>query len=94
MIKVFAPQANALRPDIHRVLFVLKPTRIHPAWERKIIGDVVENVDVQTLSAVKKSLLWKSYVQHFRANPRSASYMLALARHWGWSLWITGDKVN
>jgi hypothetical protein len=66
-------------PPTRRLLFVLKQTRFHPRWEKRIIGRPVGEFTLQDLTTLQKALVWMSYVQHFRANPRSVLYMLKLA---------------
>jgi hypothetical protein len=66
-------------PPTQRLLFVFKQTRFHPLWEQRVVGRPVGEFSLQDLSAVQKALVWKSYVQYFRANPRKILYMLKLA---------------
>jgi hypothetical protein len=66
-------------PPTRRLLFVVKKTHFHPRWEKWIVGRPVGEFMQQDLTTVQKAMVWKSYVQHFRANPRSILYMLKLA---------------
>jgi hypothetical protein len=59
-----------------KVLFVLKGMEVHPTWEKLIAGAPVGEFDFFSLSLPKRVLLSKSYVEYFKANPRSAEYML------------------
>ncbi len=61
------------------ILVILKPTRIHPRWERLVAGAPAGEVDVHSLSRIRQVCMWKSHMQHVRANPRSTEYMIRLA---------------
>lgn len=65
-----------------RVLLVLKPTRIHAAFERTVAGAPAGEADVHALSRPRQLLMWKSHTQYLRANPRTTEYMLRLAYEW------------
>lgn len=62
-----------------RVLLVLAPTRIHPAFERAVAGKPAGESDVHRLSKPRQLLMWKSHTQFLKANPRPTEYMLKLA---------------
>jgi hypothetical protein len=58
-----------------RILCVFGPMPIHPRWEIAVAGRPIESCDWASLPALKKALLWKSYGQFCRDNPRSLRYM-------------------
>ena len=62
-----------------RVLCALAPIQIHPRWETAVAGRPVQDVDWPSLSSFRKLLLWKSYGQYHRSNPRTPRYMSDLA---------------
>jgi hypothetical protein len=66
--------------DEKRMLCVFAPLSIHPRWETWVAGRPIHACDLTQLPVWKKMLMWKSYGQYYRANPRSLAAMSEIAR--------------
>lgn len=70
-----------IRPvDDKRLLCVFAPLSIHPRWETFIAGRPIHACDLTAIPTWKKMLMWKSYGQYQRENPRSLEAMVVMAR--------------
>ncbi len=77
MIRVISKPADL--PPLERVLCIYQLTLIHPRWEMLVAGDLVNHIQIRKQPLIRQALLWKSYVQYSRANPRDAEYMFNLS---------------
>lgn len=76
-------QSNVLIPDrLEHVLVVFREMTIHPNWEKLWIEKpLTDEINIREQPLYKQVLLAKSYGQYFRANPRTAAYMLNETQH-------------
>src|SRR4051812_39221705 len=66
--------------DAKQILCVFPPFRVHPRWEKFVAGDEISRLEWSSLSPGRKLLLWKSFGEYTRDNPRSLSYMVRACR--------------
>jgi hypothetical protein len=73
-------ERSAVQQQHQKVLCVFSPIKIHPFWEKLIIGRSISEADLSQIPVWKKLLILKSYGQFYRANPQPLSTMIEIAK--------------